>query len=88
MPKKKFDVETEAVSFRLPVDTLALIDSLVGTLYGSSRADVARSLIQDRLKAVGEECVIPCLTHWMPLPPPPLAPGERADAIRAGDASE
>lgn len=52
MPTTKVPVEKEPVSFRLSADVLALVDSLIGTIYGSTRTDVVRSLALDRLKEI------------------------------------
>ncbi|WP_171988053.1 hypothetical protein [Hyphomicrobium sp. NDB2Meth4] len=35
---------------RLPPDAVALMDELIGGLYGTSRGEVARTLILDELK--------------------------------------
>jgi hypothetical protein len=52
MPANKVPIEKEPVSFRLSADVLVLVDSLVGTIHGSSRTDVVRSLALDRLKEI------------------------------------
>lgn len=49
MPGTKGDSETGQLSFRVPPDMLVLLDSLVGTLHGANRSDVARNLIRAHL---------------------------------------
>ena len=47
--------EKKQVTVRLPSAALAMLDDLVGTIFGTSRADVARSLIIDQLKLLSEK---------------------------------
>ena len=48
----------EQLAIRLPSSALAMIDDLIGSVYGTNRADVARSLIVDHLKKLAAEKVI------------------------------
>lgn len=48
----------EQLAVRLPMSALVMIDDLIGSVYGTSRADVARSLIVDHLKKLAAEKVI------------------------------
>lgn len=48
----------EQLTVRLPAAALQMIDDLIGSVYGTNRADVARSLIVDHLKKLASEKVI------------------------------
>ncbi len=48
----------EQLAIRLPASAVAMIDDLIGSVYGTNRADVARSLIVDHLKKLAAEKVI------------------------------
>ena len=51
MPKEQLTVRVSAAA-------LSMIDDLIGSVYGTNRADVARSLIVDHLKKLVAEKVI------------------------------
>lgn len=59
MPKKSGPGETDGFTIRLPVQAIEMIEDLIPTgLYGSSRAEVARSLVLSRLEQlVGQDIV-------------------------------
>ena len=48
----------DQLAVRLPKAALAMIDDLIGSVYGTNRAEVARSLIQDHLKQLASDKVI------------------------------
>jgi hypothetical protein len=52
MPKTTKKVDKEGVSFRLSKDVLTLVDSLIGTIHGDTRAAVVQSLMKDQLKKI------------------------------------
>lgn len=49
----------EQVAVRLPKAALAMIDDLVGSIYGTNRGDVARTLILDHLKQLAAQELVP-----------------------------
>ena len=51
MPKKLGNGDTDQFSVTLPVKAIEMMEELIGSgLFGSSRGEVARNLILDRLK--------------------------------------
>lgn len=48
----------EQIAVRLPVAALGMLDDLVGSVYGTNRGDVARSLILDQLKLLAAQKLI------------------------------
>ena len=58
MAKTRIPVETEAYTITLPKDVIEMVESLVGGLYGSSRAEVTRTLVADQLKHLRNQGVL------------------------------
>jgi hypothetical protein len=48
----------EVLTLRLPAAALSMIDDLIGSVYGTNRADVARALLLDQLKRLAADKVI------------------------------
>lgn len=48
----------DQLTVRLSQAAIAMIDDLIGSVYGTNRADVARSLILDHLKKLAAEKLI------------------------------
>lgn len=48
----------KTLPLRLPAEAIESLDDLVGSVYGTSRAEVARTLIMDQLKRLSEKGVI------------------------------
>ncbi|MFA5957303.1 hypothetical protein [Hyphomicrobium sp.] len=48
----------EQIAVRLPSSAIAMIDDLIGSVYGTNRAEIARSLIVDHLKKLASEKII------------------------------
>jgi len=59
MPKKTTPAETDEFSITLPKQAIEMIYQLIPTgLFGTSRGEVARNLILDRLKQLASEKLI------------------------------
>ncbi len=52
------EMAKDQLTVRLPSAAVAMIDDLIDSVYGTNRADVARSLILDHLKKLAAEGVI------------------------------
>jgi hypothetical protein len=52
MPETIDDKKGAPLSFRVPPDMVEMLDSLRGSLHGTTRSDVARNLIRDRLLTI------------------------------------
>lgn len=48
----------EQIAVRLPKAALVMVDDLIGSVYGTTRGEVARSLIIDHLKKLAADKVI------------------------------
>lgn len=48
----------EQIAVRLPAAAVAMIDDLIGSVLGTNRGDVARSLIQDQLKHLAAQKLV------------------------------
>ena len=60
MPRKISAAATHPLTIVLPVQVVAMIDRLIPIgLYGSSRAEVARTLIQGRLEQILASAILP-----------------------------
>jgi len=60
MPAKKTDIPTESFTVTLPASAITLLEKLVKIgLHGTSRAEVARTLILSRLEDLIGKNVLP-----------------------------
>lgn len=48
----------EQVAVRLPTAALEMLDELIGSVYGTNRGDVARSIIVDHLKVLAAKKLV------------------------------
>lgn len=60
MPRAKSGKKKESQSIALPPEAWVLIDELIASgLHGTSRGEVARNLILDRLKELAKDRLLP-----------------------------